>query len=139
MGKARIAEITAYFNSDINSVWNVVTNNKDYKWRSDLDKIEILSDEREFIEYTNSGHATKFIITKKNEYSEYAFNMENKMFAGSWIGQFFETNTGGTKIIFKETIFIKNPIIKILSYFFMDLKKIQNTYISDLKKKLGEL
>lgn len=138
MGKCRTAEVIAYFNSDIKSVWNVVTNNNDYKWRSDLDKIEVFNDGNEFIEYTNGRHATKFIITKKNEYSEYEFNMENKMFTGFWTGHFSKTENGGTKIIFKENIFIKNPIIKILSYFFMDLKKIQNTYISDLKKKLGE-
>lgn len=138
MGKARISEITAYFNSNIESVWNVVTNNRDYKWRSDIERIEILNDKKEFIEYTHSGNATKFIITKNNKYSEYGFNMENKMFTGFWNGYFSETETGGTKIIFKENIFIKNPIIKILSYFLMDLKKMQNTYILDLKRKLGE-
>jgi hypothetical protein len=60
------------------------------------------------------------------------------MFNGFWTGYFSETETGGTKVIFKENIFIKNPVIKILSYFLMDLKKMQNIYISDLKKKLGE-
>ncbi len=60
------------------------------------------------------------------------------MFTGFWTGHFSETENGGTKIVFVENIFIKNPIIKILSYFFMDLKKMQNTYILDLKKKLGE-
>ncbi|BDR81150.1 hypothetical protein DP145_12545 [Clostridium tetani] len=138
MGKARTSEVTAYFNSNIKSVWNVVTNNSDYKWRSDIERIEVLNDGKEFIEYTHSGNTTKFIITKKIEYSKYEFNMENKMFTGFWTGYFLETETGGTKIIFKENILIKNSIIKILSYFFMDLKKMQNTYILDLKKKLGE-
>lgn len=139
MGKARISEITAYFNSNIKSVWDVVTNNSDYNWRSDIKRIEVLNDGKEFIEYTHNGNATKFTITKKNEYSEYKFNIENKMFTGSWSGYFSETEAGGTKIIFKESIFIKNPIIKVLSYILMDLKKIQNTYILDLKKELGEI
>ena len=60
------------------------------------------------------------------------------MFTGFWIGHFSETENGGTKIIFKENIFIKNPIIIVISYLFMDLKKIQNTYVLDLKRKLGE-
>lgn len=60
------------------------------------------------------------------------------MFTGFWKGSFSKTENGGTKIVFKENVFIKNPIIRILSYFFMDLGKIQNTYISDLRKKLGE-
>lgn len=138
MGKARTSELIAYFNSDIKSVWNVVTNNEDYKWRSDVKMVEISDNGKGFVEYTHSGHATKFIITKKNEYREYEFDIENKMFIGFWTGHFTETETGGTKVVFEESIFIENPIIKILSYFIMDLKKIQNTYISDLKKKLGE-
>lgn len=138
MRKPRTAEVTAYLQSDIKSVWNVVTNNNDYKWRSDIEKIEIINDGKEFIEYTSSGIATKFFITKKEEYSQYKFSMGNKMFIGFWTGHFSKTKNGGTKIVFVENIFIKNPIIKILSYFFMDLKKMQNTYILDLKKKLGE-
>lgn len=138
LGKSRVSEITAEFNSNIKSLWNTVTDNNDYSWRSDIERIEIYNDKKEFIEYTHNGIATKFTITKKDKYSEYAFNMENKMFTGFWIGHFSETENGGTKIIFKENIFIKNPIIIVISYLFMDLKKIQNTYISDLRKKLGE-
>ncbi|MBD5639277.1 hypothetical protein HYI18_11895 [Clostridium botulinum] len=138
MRRPRTAEVTAYLQSDIKFVWNVVTNNNDYKWRSDIEKIEIINDGKEFIEYTPNGIATKFFITKKEEYSQYEFSMGNKMFTGFWTGHFSETENGGTKIVFVENIFIKNPIIKILSYFFMDLKKMQNTYILDLKKKLGE-
>ncbi|OSB18721.1 hypothetical protein B2H94_06325 [Clostridium sporogenes] len=138
MRKPRTAEVTAHLQSDIKFVWNVVTNNNDYKWRSDIEKIEIINDGKEFIEYTPNGITTKFFITKKEEYSQYEFSMGNKMFTGFWTGHFSETENGGTKIVFVENIFIKNPIIKILSYFFMDLKKMQNTYILDLKKKLGE-
>lgn len=138
MGKARVAEITAEFNSNIKSVWNTVTNNNDYSWRSDIERVEIYNHGKEFIEYTHNGFATKFIITKKNEYTEYAFNMENKMFTGFWTGNFSETENGGTKIVFKDNIFIKNPIIRVISYIFMDLKKMQNIYISDLRNKLGE-
>ncbi|EKN37862.1 hypothetical protein CFSAN001627_24731 [Clostridium botulinum CFSAN001627] len=117
MRKPRTAEVTAYLQSDIKSVWNVVTNNNDYKWRSDIEKIEIINDGKEFIEYTPSGIATKFFITKKEEHSQYKFSMGNKMFTGFWTGHFSETKNGGTKIVFVENIFIKNPIIKILSYF----------------------
>lgn len=138
LGKARVAEITAEFNSDVESVWNTVTNNSDYNWRSDIERVEIYNDGKEFFEYTHNGIATKFIITKKDKFREYAFDMENEMFTGFWTGHFSETESGGTKIVFKENILIKNPIIRIISYIFMDLKKMQNTYISDLRKKLGE-
>ncbi len=138
MKKERVSQVTAYFNSNIKSVWNVVTNNSDYKWRSDIKKIEIVNAGKEFIEYTPRGGSIKFIITKRKQYSEYEFNMGNKMFTGFFTGHFSETETGGTKITFKENISVKNPITKVLSYCFMDLKKKQNTYMLDLKKKLGE-
>ncbi|MBL4932027.1 MULTISPECIES: hypothetical protein [Clostridium] len=136
--RERKCEIIAYLKSDVKSVWDVVTNNRDFKWRSDIEGIEIFNEGKEFIEYNKKGTSTKFKITKKREFKEYEFNMENKMFTGFWTGYFFEVENGGTKIIFKENIFIKNPIIALLSYIFMNLNKIQGIYVSDLKKKLGE-
>jgi len=138
MSKARKSEITATFKSDIKTVWNVVTNNSDYKWRSDIERIEIIDNGNTFIEHTPNGIYTKFIITNKSLYNRYEFNLENKNFTGFWVGDFSETENGGTKIVFTENIFIKNTIIRVLSYLFMDLKKIQNTYVLDLKRKLGE-
>lgn len=137
--KERVSEIIAYFRSDVKSVWNVVTNNLDYGWRSDIDHIEVLPGEKEWIEYSNDGKATNFMMTKKEKYKKYEFNMGNKMFTGYWTGHFSETENGGTKVIFTENIFIKNPIVHYISYFIWDLKKIQNIYIVDLKKKLGEI
>ena len=138
MSKARKSEIIATFKSDIKTVWDVVTNNNDYKWRSDIERIDIIDNGNTFIEYTPNGISTKFTITKKSLYNRYEFNMENKNFTGFWIGDFSEIEKGGTKIIFTENILIRNPVIKVLSYLFMDLKKMQNTYILDLKRKLGE-
>ena len=135
----RKSEITADFQSDVKTVWNVVTNNSDFNWRSDLSKVEVLENGKEFIEYTKEGFSTKFKITKKEEYSRYEFEMQNKNFIGYWSGNFIQTKDGETKVIFKESIAIKNPIIEILSYLFMNLKKIQITYINDVKKKLGEM
>ena len=138
MSKARKSEITATLKTDIKTVWDVVTNNNDYKWRSDIERIEIIDNGNTFIEYTPNGISTKFTITKKNLYNRYEFNLENKNFTGSWVGDFSEIEKGGTKIVFTENIFIKSPIIRVVSYLFMDLKKIQNNYILDLKRKLGE-
>lgn len=138
MGKYRTSEITAYFSSDISKVWDTVTDNSDYKWRSDISKIEIQDDGNTFVEYTHNGYATKFTITRKIEHVLYEFNMENKVIDGYWTGKFYPGDNKGTKIVFTENIHVKNPIVRVISYFFMDLKKMQNTYIADLKKKLGE-
>lgn len=137
MSKPRIAEKTVVFSSDIKKVWETVTNNLDYDWRTDIKSIEIL-DDNQWLEHYDNDRFTKFILKKKIAYSEYVFEMENQMFRGVWTGYFSELDSGGTKAILTEKIFIKNPIIRIISYFFWDLKKIQEVYIRDLKNKLGE-
>ena len=64
--------------------------------------------------------------------------MENKNFNGVWVGKFRETEDGGTEITFIEEIYIKSKVMEVLSHLFMNLKKMQNTYVKDLKVKLGE-
>ncbi|WP_406543189.1 hypothetical protein [Clostridium ljungdahlii] len=44
--------ITTTFKSDIKKVWEVVTNNNKYEWRSDLSKIDVSEDGNSFTEYT---------------------------------------------------------------------------------------
>lgn len=46
------SRIKAIFQWDIKKVWEVVTSLENYEWRSDLSKIEVVSD-KTFIEYTN--------------------------------------------------------------------------------------
>lgn len=138
MKKCRVSEITAFFDTDVETVWNIVTNNHDYRWRSDISKIEVSDDGSTFIEYNKDGNSTKFTVTEKTKNKLYKFNMENKFFYGNWQGEFFEENEK-TKIVFIENIYVKNPIIKILSYLFMNLKKIQIQYVEDLKRKLKEM
>lgn len=135
----RKSNIIAIFKANVPTVWDVVTNNEKYSWRSDLSKIEILDDGNKFIEYTKDGFSTYFTITTKQEYERYEFDLENNNMKGHWIGIFTTTENGGTKIDFTEEIHIKNPLMEVLSYLFMNLKKIQETYIIDLKKELGEV
>lgn len=132
------SEISAQFDSDIKKVWNTVTNNEDYSWRSDIKKIEILDHGDAFVEHAKNNTKTNFYITKKVKYDSYEFKMENKYFFGTWKGSFAPTENGGTKVIFNEEIFMKNFVISIVSYFFIKLSKIQARYINDLRIKLGE-
>ncbi|MCS4480576.1 hypothetical protein JQ035_11660 [Clostridium botulinum] len=136
MRKPRTAEVTAYLQSDIKSVWNVVTNNNDYKWRSDIEKIEIINDEKEFIEYTPSGIATKFFITKKEECSQYKFSMGNKMFTGFWTGH-FQKQKWWNKDSFCRNIFIKIQSLRFYLIFYGFKENAKYIYIR-FKKKLGE-
>ena len=52
----RSSTITATFDTNIETIWNISTNNKDYFWRSDLERIEMI-DELTFIEYSRGGFA----------------------------------------------------------------------------------
>ncbi|WP_406541718.1 hypothetical protein [Clostridium ljungdahlii] len=63
--------ITTTFKSDIKKVWEVVTNNNKYEWRSDLSKIDVSEDGNSFTEYTKNNFPTKFNITLKKPYERY--------------------------------------------------------------------
>lgn len=134
----RTSTITAQFRSDPKTVWDIMTDNHDYAWRSDLSKIEVHEDGKKFIEYTKSGIPTCFTITEKQPYKLYAFDMENSNFTGHWTGKFNARTDGGTEVTLTETLSIKNPVVELLSHIFMNLKKIQRTYVRDLKTRLGE-
>lgn len=38
------SEITACFDCDAKTIWEIVTDSKNYQWRSDLSRIEITGD-----------------------------------------------------------------------------------------------
>lgn len=122
----------ADFQSDIQRVWEVVTSLKNYSWRSDLSKIEIIN-ENQFSEYTRNGYPTTFTITRTEPYKRWEFEMENSNMKGHWTGIFTEKD-GGTELDFTEEVtakkFLMKPFVK--SY----LKKQQELYVSDLRKAL---
>ncbi len=121
---------TAQIPCDIGTVWDIVTDNRNYAWRSDLSKIEII-DENCFDEYTKDGFVTHFQITEREPYQIYRFDMENQNMSGHWIGR-FERCENGAQITFTEEVQMKNPIMSLFVSGY--LKKQQNTYIADLKR-----
>lgn len=130
----KISKITANFDADIALVWSIVTNNENAAWRSDLDHIEI-QDDTHFIEYTKQGFPTYFTITEKKEQELYRFEMKNKNLTGKWQGKFFSSSPNETCVEFIEEISFNNFLLKIVGSF-MNIKKIQETYINDLKKEI---
>ncbi len=59
-----ISNIKADFSADIETVWRLVTSLTEYSWRSDLDRIEVNEQGKEFVEYTKDGYATKFTFIR---------------------------------------------------------------------------
>lgn len=119
---------------DIKSVWQIVSDNSNYQWRSDVKRLDIIN-EKEFIEYDYHDFKTHFKITNKEMFRQYEFDIDNKNLRGHWIGIFIETSQGCI-LDFTETIEVKNPIMKLMAKSF--LKKQQNVYMNDLKKKINE-
>ena len=76
--------VTAQFSCDCKTAWDIVTDNENFEWRSDLSKIEII-DKSWFDEYTRDGFVTHFRITAKEPYREYRFDMENQNMRGHWL------------------------------------------------------
>ncbi len=124
------SNIKATLSCDIHKAWEIITSVKNYTWRSDLSKTEVISS-RQFIEYTKEGYPTTFTITVTEPYKRWEFDMENSNMKGHWIG-LFTSKDNKTEIDFTEYVTVKKFFMKpfVKSY----LKKQQAQFISDLKK-----
>lgn len=125
--------ISKEFNCNIKKLWDIITDNTNYAWRSDLSRIEIV-DDNHFIEYTKNGFPTYFEITKKEKLKEYKFNLENTNIKGSWTGLFKELPNGNIELSFIEEIEVSSFIMKLLAKPY--LKSQQKRYMRDLEKEI---
>lgn len=121
------------FCASAEKVWNIITSNENYAWRSDISKIEIIKEGQEFVEYTKDGFATTFTITCFEPHKRYEFDMENENMHGHWAGFFSEEN-GQTVADFTESINAKKFFMK--PFVGMYLKKQQAAYIRDLQAEI---
>lgn len=127
------ARIKVVFNCPIEQVWAVVTDLKDYGWRSGLSRIETMEGGKKFVEYTKSGYATNFTITALKPPGRYEFDMENENMAGHWTGIFTSTKEG-TILDFRECIEVKKWTMKPFAGIFLHLQ--QRRYMKDLRREL---
>lgn len=130
--------VTADFTSAPQDVWDVVTDNHHTEWRSDIKKVRVMKGGLEFVEYSSGGFSTTFQIIKQIPCERYELNLENKRIMGFWSGRFMALPGGGTRIVFAENIQIKNRFLRLTAGRFLNLKKMQETYVRDLRKRLGE-
>ena len=128
-----ISIVTDVINAPIALVYNIVTDNKNFQWRKEVENIELLEDG--FIEYYKGGGHTFFKNIQKKENEYYAFTVQHKLFNGEWEGK-FESYNGGTKVCFKEKIYIKNFFLRLIAPLFWNLKRIQQNYIITLKTEV---
>lgn len=131
--KSVIEEVLNY---PVELIWDVVVNNEDYKWRSDLKSLTII-DENHFMEVDKNNYEVHFEITEKSKYELYMFNVTSQKIYGTWSGEFIRLTDKQTKLIFTEDMETKNLIVKFFLPKFM--KKMQKAYMEDLKEKLSTL
>ena len=128
-----ITKMKAVFQNDIKDVWNMVTSLDNYQWRSDISKIEVIS-ENQFVEYTKDGYQTTFTITATTPLERWEFDMENSNMTGHWTG-LFSTENGNTEIEFTEEVTAKKLMMKPFVKAY--LKRQQRQYVMDLRNALG--
>ena len=129
------SNIKKQFSCDRNKLWDIITDNSNYVWRSDLSKIEII-DDTHFVEYTINNFPTYFTITSKEKLKEYKFDLENTNLKGKWIGIFKELPNGNIELDFTEEIEVNNFIMKIFAKSY--LKSQQKRYMRDLERALNK-
>lgn len=124
------------FTCDINILWDIITDNKNYTWRTDVSKIEIV-DDTHFIEYAENGFPTYFTITSKEKCQKYQFDLNNKNMTGKWTGTFTLLEDGKVAIDMLEEVDVKSVLMKLLAKLY--LKKQQNKYEQDLRRRVEQL
>lgn len=127
--------IKAEINASIDDVFKIITDNNNYSWRSDLDRIDIVGDNK-FVEYAKNGFPTEFTITDCIPNSYYAFNIDNANMSGRWYGKFDSVNDI-TVVEFTEELTAKKALPKFLIKHY--IKKQQRQYIKDLKKYITSI
>lgn len=129
MATATVKEV---FQSNVQKVWETVTDVEHYAWRSDLDRTELLN-EKQFVEYTRDGYATTFTITATEPCRRWEFDMENGNMKGHWTGV-FTAKGQQTEVEFTEEVTAKKLIMKPFVKAY--LKKQQAQFVADLRKAL---
>lgn len=130
------------YNASKETVYNIVTNNEDFTYRTGIKEIRILKKEGEKEEWEEIGYngtIINFRTREKKPFSFYSFDMKNDVFTGYWTASFEETANGGTLFTATEHIRIKNPYLKVFSYPFFNIGKFMENYQTDLRARLKEL
>lgn len=130
--------VNVEFKSEIQKVWNAVTDNRNFQWRSDLADVEILDNGRTFVEKNKKGEKTEFYITNKVSCKVYELDMRSRRFKGHFIGEFSALPNGGTRLVLSEEIQFKTFTASFLAGITGVVKRMQKTYAADLKRRLGE-
>lgn len=132
--------ITAVFCTGAEEVWRAATDLEGWSWRSDLVHVKPEGDGIHFIvEYTRKGTAVRYSVAEKETAKRFVFEMENQNLSGRCTGDFQVLPEGGTKIRLTEEVMIKKKLLYFLACWRKSVQRMQQQYILDLKRHLGEM
>lgn len=119
-------------------VYNVITDNQNWQYRTSLDNLEMLSreGENEIWRETTNGITILFKTREKRPFEYYSFDMSSQFFTGEWNVQLVPIHEDQTRFVATESLTFPNPFIRVLSYLFMDLETFMQTYEDELRTKL---
>ena len=128
----------AVYDASIETVYNIVTNNSNWEYRTFLDDLKIIGTNGEFEiwDKISGGITIRFKTKEKRPYTFYSFEMDSKFFKGEWFAEFEIIDNGKTRLSATETIEYKNLFIRVIGYAFMNLDKYMETFQNELRNKL---
>jgi len=137
--KQRIVSRQSTYPVTPETLYNIVTNNDDWQYRTELKDLTIIQKNGKYEvwdEISKNGTIIRFTTKEKKKYSFYSFDMESQIFSGYWTATFEAVGNKETLFTATEYISVKNPFIKTLSYLFFDIGKLMDNYQKDLKNKV---
>lgn len=136
--KKRILTKQTVFNAPIEKVYNIVTNNSVWQYRTSLDDLKIIESNNgiEVWDEVSDGYTIRFKTKEKRPYSFYSFEMNSKHFNGYWSAEFETIEQVKTRFTATESIEYKNLFIRTLAYFFMNLGEFMENYQNELREEL---
>lgn len=137
--KIRVVTKETEYDASVEKVFNTVTNNRDWKYRTSLDDLKIIESrgDIEIWDEFSGGNVIRFTVKDKKPYSVYSFEMESKLFKGYWIAEFESVSNEKTRFKATESIEYRYPFIKVIAFAFMNLDNYMETYQNELRNKLG--
>ena len=128
----------ARFHKPADAVFAIVTGPGD--WRPELAKWERL-DDRHFVETTRrGGHRMRMEILESKAPTRYVTRIDDPSlpFGGTWTFEITPADYGGCSLRIREDGFVRNPIFRFISHYFMGHHATMETYLRSLGAHLGQ-
>ena len=137
--KKRILTRQTVFDASIETVYNTVTNNREWTYRASLDDLRIIETDGDFEiwDEVSDGITIRFKTKEKRPFTYYSFEMDSKFFQGEWFAEFETVESGKTLFKATESIEYKNPFLRVIGYTFVNLGKFMETYQTELRNELA--